>query len=857
MENIKKIISLIICVALFVSIPAATVSASDATEVIPSAEYRGLFSALGFELLPERSMVTRGQFVTNLIKLMGFNTYNSGRQTFGDVSTQDAQLYSALEYAVGIGAVAAGENFYPDRAITIAEALKMTVEALGYGKDARYRGGYPTGYYAVASSIDLNDGIDIDAEFTSETMYLLLGNAANIEIKTLSSCMADGEFVTYTLEKSVPLLEAYRNIVRAEGIITASESGYLYDSSLMYDTGMVMIDDVEYAVMKGVICPLGFYVNAYAQKIGNRYVIIYADISENNVVEISASSISNISETALNYYDANNRDKTVKITSETVVLYNGKSLENYSDSDILIGDGYIEAVDNDTDGYADVLCVWEAKYLVVDYVNIYSNEYDYVFYDKNRKNNIFITSDTNYTSNAALDSVLKGAVIEAYVSKDETFVRLDVLSKTVSGSISEFGSNGEIYVDGKCYETSEYFREFYASLAKNGKDITFVTDSFGKAVALTTVISSVMKYAYFDNMSDKAQGLDDRVILKLFTEDGEVITPKLADKVVVNETLKKACEWIATLNSVKGELIKYQLNGKGEINKINIQTSEGIYDASADGADALKRFRFSGDDSDTTVYYKKFGYIVPHFTLNSSTKIFKIVTSESDDEERFSLGTLSFLGNDAKIPANSIRAYNVAVTGMAGAVLYKTSEAASASLSVTSSSALVAECRLALVDGETEAFKIKLYANGKFTDYYIKKDARFLSSLVFTDDGYPFNVGDVIRYAVDSKGYLLTAVKDFDGATQTLLYNADDNTELHYYFGQLYAEGDGSIAIKEADGNIVYIPCSLGDEGIVEDDKIYTQPRAKIASYLQVKEECHKILIRCRYSSATQVYVFK
>ena len=858
MKSLRKILSVIICFAILCSVPVFSFGAESGAESV-SASGRGLFSALGIETYVPDVSVTRGQFVTSLIKLMDFGTFGSGKQTFADVSVQDTELHSAVEFAVGLGAVSAGDNFYPERLITYAEACKMTVEALGYGNDAKWRGGYPAGYMAVASSLDLDDGIDTSAQFTSDAMYVLLGNAANTRVKTITSCKADGEFFIYTAQADVPLLEAYRDIICVEGVITASDAGYLYDSSSEFDSGKIMIDDREYGVEKGVICPLGYYTNAYAQKRGNRYIVIYSDITANSVTQIGAGELGDYSENAVTYYDENGKEKTLRLTSDLVVLYNGKACENYTKEDILISDGYLEAVDNNDDGRTDILCVWDAIYLEVDYVNIYSDEYDYVFFDKNKKNNIFISSETNYRSDVDILKITRGNILEAFVSKDKSFVRLSLLSNTASGVVDGIGANGEIHLGGKKYSSTKYFDEFYKNSVTPGKALTLCYDGFGKAVAITVAGGGSMKLAYFDNMSDKVNGLDDTVRLKLFTEDGEVITPKLADKVSVNSTTKNAREWVSILSSAKGQLIKFALNDEGEVSKINTESEEdGIYDASADGADTLKRFRFSGDDSDVKIYYKIFGYIVPHFTLNNSTKIFKISLSDTSDEERFSLGNLSFLKNDALIPSNSIRPYNVSVSGMAGAVLYKSSEAAATSLSNDSASAMVAECSSALDDNGDEVFKIKLYAGDKFSDYFIKKDAKFLTALKFNEDGYPFNVGDLIRYAVDDKGiYLLTALKDFDGATETLLLNAGDNTELHYYFGQIYAEGSGSVAIKKADGSIVYIPISIGDEGVLEDGKILTQPKEKITTYLQMGEDCHKILIRCRYSQPTQIYVIK
>lgn len=858
MKN-KKITALLMCMVLLFSAPCVHAYDSAAADEALLEQYLGLFDALGIDTVPSDSTVTRGGFIITLISLMDFDTHDFNRHTFADVSTSNSELLSAVEYAVGIGAVSAGEFFYPDRPITYPEACKMTVEVLGYGKDAQWKGGYPTGYLAAASSIDLDVGVNTDGEFTAADMYVLLGNAANTRIKVMTSCDENDGFVTYTLEPSASFLEVYRGITKAEGIITAGGGGYLYDSTAELDRGKVMIGDEEYYVADGVICPLGYYACTYISTRGSKNEIIYADISDNRVTTVAASQLSDFDGTALSYTDASGNDKVIRCGSDTAIVYNGKACENYSADDIIIKDGYIEAIDNDGNNTVDVLSVWEAVYLEVDYVNVYSSQHDYVFYDKNRKNNIFVnTDDMSVSCNTALSSIKSGNVIEAYISKDKSFVKINLTGNTVSGTISEIGTDGRLYIGDKCYTATAYFKEFYSKEVSCGKNISIAVDSFDRAIAVASAAAGSMKLAYLDSTA-KRGSLDASLLLKLFTEDSEVITPAFADKVVLNGQSESAESVYAKLSASQGQLIKFTLNTDGDVAKINTEGGEeGIFDLASDGADALKRFRFENDETETTVYYKIFGYFVPYFTLNSSTKIFCVSTGESSDEDRFSIGTLSFLGNDEKVSSDTLRVYNVDIAGCAGALLYKNDAAASVSLSVTSSTAMVASCTNAIDSEGIEVYKIKLYSSDKYTVLYIQKDAAFIKAMNLKEGEFPYNTGDIIRYAADDKkGYMLTAVKDFDAKTRSLIYNAGHNTELHYYYGSIYAIGESSVAIKQSDGTVIYVPAVIGDVGIVENGEVFTQPKEKVTSYVQMGDECHKILIKCRYSSPTQIFVYK
>jgi len=55
-------------------------------------------------------------------------------------------------------------SFMPENNVTYAEFIKMTVEAMGHGEEAKADGGYPFGYIKQASTLGITSGIEFDAE---------------------------------------------------------------------------------------------------------------------------------------------------------------------------------------------------------------------------------------------------------------------------------------------------------------------------------------------------------------------------------------------------------------------------------------------------------------------------------------------------------------------------------------------------------------------------------------------------------------------------------------------------------------------------------------------------------------------
>ena len=860
-NHAKKLVCVILCIGLIISMSQFSFANDDQmviTNYDDAIEAKDFLTAVGAKVSMNNVMqapATRGDFLTCLMSLMNLVSPNGDECVFSDI-TPGTALSNAASFAVAIGIVSPGDKFYPETQITYAQAAKMCVEALGAGKKAVAIGGYPHGYLRLASENDLNDGLSGNEGLTIADMYIMLSNLCDANVYSISSYEYSNGVINHNFKESKPFLEAYLNICQTEGIVDGANGGYLYDNSTSFDKGCVSVDDVIYTLSDGVECSLGMNVRAYYKNDSKiRKEIVFIRPYENKVTHISYNNCPEMVNGKLTYINENTgKEYRLSVDPMCSVLYNGRYDGSFKDSDFSIKSGYIDAIDNNGDNSVDVFSVWKADYLEVGTVN----PYDGIIYDANFQTNIFLDDeDVFVVSDKAVEDYSAGDVIEVYVSKDGKYLALNTVINEITGFVTAFGTNGEIYVDDVKYTTHSYFEDFYRKNVAFGSAVTFVVNNDGMVVSVKSLSKADFLYAYFDE-TKQTSGLSSKILIRLYSQNDEIIETELSPKIRYNGKTVESAEVFNSLKALEGTIIKYQSDAENIVTAINTTTDEeGIFDPIYDGYNAVKRYRFPNDETDTMISYKSFGYFVPYFTIDATSTIFCVSPDKTlSDEERFSIAkSLTFLDNDEKVASNSLKPYNVYDTGYASVLLYEAAVGADVNVD-NAPCGIVADCSLALDNLGDEAYKLVMYQSDSYYTKYIKPDAPFVKEMNLTDGEMPFNTGDVIRYS-QSGDYIDGATKDFDGKTRTLLNTTGDNRMVHYYYGKLYAVGSSSIAILRDDGSIVYVPVTISKVCMVDDNDVYTTAKERISTYKQSGDDATKILVKCRYSAPQQVYMFK
>ena len=189
MNNLKKVISTAAAVAMLAS--SASAFAASFPDVDKSANYAGAVDTLtalnivngddAGKFNPDNT-VTRAEFAKMVVEALGegdaaaSSTYTS----FADSQGHWAAGY--IEAGVGKGFINGyDENtFGPDDTVTYAQAVKMLVGAIGYDTYATQQGGWPSGYLAYGSSLDIINGVTgvtNDTALTRAQCAVLVNNA--------------------------------------------------------------------------------------------------------------------------------------------------------------------------------------------------------------------------------------------------------------------------------------------------------------------------------------------------------------------------------------------------------------------------------------------------------------------------------------------------------------------------------------------------------------------------------------------------------------------------------------------------------------------------------------------------------
>ena len=270
MKNLKKTLAVVLAFAMVFSMGIintfAAYSDVEAGTVVDEAV--GILSNLkileGFEdgtFKPEET-VTRAQMAAIICRTLGYESQaqsSKGTTAFTDVAADSwASGYINVAQAQGIINGYGNGMFGPNDKVTYEQAVKMIVAALGYDIVAAAKGGYPTGYLAIASAEGITknaNGRVGDAALRS-TVAVLVYNALEVRLMDQNSWSTDGSD-TYK-KTDATILSQYLRVNKWEGTLVADAfTGYAANG---YDEDEVekisLGNDAEYKVyVEGVLTP--------------------------------------------------------------------------------------------------------------------------------------------------------------------------------------------------------------------------------------------------------------------------------------------------------------------------------------------------------------------------------------------------------------------------------------------------------------------------------------------------------------------------------------------------------------------------------------------------------------------------
>ena len=858
----KKIISFVLILSLSLTC-FGTFSFAQDEELVTQSVFTGenledfeFMKSLGVNTNPgcDQTFVTRGDFVLSVINLLGFTAgFGNGETSFIDVA-KDTPYANALEYALILNIVSKSESFFPERSITYDEAIKIMVCALGYGEEAKYKGGYPVGYKTIANSLDLLDDLkSSQGEFvTGYDFYKMLKNMACADTQYVYSVNVGDKSISFD-RKKINLLKAYHDIYYFEGIVEANELSHLYDGEYTAPDGFILVDSNMYIADMNKY-PLGYYIEGYYKQITpSKRSIVYADTSKNKVIALDKDARFSSDYKYIEYIDDNSKTRKYKLSDIYAMIYNYKS---YISSDIPdLSKNKVTLLDNDEDGVYEVIDFKSPNYIeVLDY-----NDYYSIIYDANAMDSIKLYDDTKYrfsngSASVDLDEIKIGGFYEYYMSEDKKFINAINITNSVTGVYDGIDmENKTAYIGDTKYEFTSYFEKVSMPKLKKGERVNVILSTDGKLVFGKSENAKGYPYGYLYDVG-KTNALNPEVKIKIFTQDGNHEIYTLSEKLKYDLS-KKTDEEVYDIILPKGEfLIRYHLDKDGAVDEIVTE------DASYENDEyKLERYRYKGYDTKAEITYRNTGIFYPYFVADNSSLRFVI----TDDytlpfEERFNIASsLTFVRSNTKFEAEDILAYNIEDGGYAPVVVVKR-QPAKMKVEEASSFAVVSDASIALDPDGNISIKLELYYSNSYKFYYVDLKSSFLDNIRPESETH-FQKGDVIRYEANNKDYIIDAALDFDGENRKLIHvNDGDVDTLTYYYGKLYSIGTKSICIFEGDienqKSMIWSNALI--DRVTDTNDVYCVSRSELVGYDKVGDDCQNVLVKVGDTQVRAVIIY-
>lgn len=388
---------------------------------------------------------------------------------------------------------------------------------------------------------------------------------------------------TYYTSSKQTLLSVYRDIYTYKDIVIADENTSIYSSQGVGKNRVRIGDHIFDIACDYDKALLGCFVNAYIKDDGDLdAAVIFIDEVQNRNERLTVwdEYILSVNQdfTIVEYETETGKIKKVKLAPHPKVIINGVFYGDYTRADLMPESGYVEFIDNNSDGMYEIVLVKSYRTVVVDSLNT----------DQKLINNKLAYTDALNT----LDLDPDGYYVEYSVSKDESEIKLsdiaigDVLSVAmskgpgdriceilVSSDRKEFSvssvelSEREISDGDNIYTLSEDYVShisFKNERIKLGNIYEFRFDAFGR-IAYSKIISQDAYAMFFRFYEDDTE---ESGFVRYLDTEGEWKDAKLANRVAIDDVSDKAAVMMPALSAMEPQIVKIKLNADGEIRYI-------------------------------------------------------------------------------------------------------------------------------------------------------------------------------------------------------------------------------------------------------------------------------------------------
>lgn len=851
----KKKTSIILIIALFISAMGFKGAADSLAYTQEADEFKDVLYSLNENLtLDGDANVSRAIFTKNAVNF--FLNEENATQTlpFEDVAAESSYA-SAISTAYAVKWISDSKIFRPDEEITMGEAVKILVTAMGYEMYANKYGGYPYGYLTAAKRLDLPLKKQIDEKLSYNDMAELFYNvlfAGCPEIDEISDDSVHFDYVGKTFLKALYAVDYYDGILNETNVNSISISHKIETGNKYIEiAGNRFQTDFDCFELIGRKCRV-FYKDGSAKEA----VCVMELKKENNIEKYSIADFLDLSGRELKF-DTQKGSKKIKVDGAYKFFLNGRAA--LFDKSLFEGEsGEITLIDNNRDGAFDIISVEKYDFYEVrntDTVNskIYGSDAKILNVDNTE---CFVKISDENENVLSLTEIARGDVFAVKKSEDGCIVTAERCTQKLSGKILSIDIEKRVVEIG---ENKLYLPKSVEIKSANdlilGNEITVIV--FNGTLAFVSGSQNNYKYGFLVGV-DK-EGLKD--FLYIFTQDGEFAKIYTDGKITVDGT--KGISEQSLITSIEGgkkhQLVKFVAKDN-VLRKIDFHADAALdaeYSFDKNQDDALTKYYFG------SVTYKGATKGFPPYCEIENSVVFAI-PEDIDDYDNYMVGSHGIFSSG--LGYNGVDIYDIDKNGHAAAALYR---GVHPTRLVNSDGLVVIGIRNTTDNDGDNAYLVNTFGRSGYACYTIKESLmpkKPLSKLL--------KCGDIIRVATDSKGEVHAAAVDFiaDGFAENKANGGlsfASGSEC-YYKGKVYNSTQNYIwfsDVKDSLGdNYVFTPQNLKHFPLNTTNIIkvsYDRKDARLVTYndikgyLSARDNADYIVIRQKDYALSSVFVYE
>lgn len=497
--------------------------------------------------------VTRGEFASAIAGLCNLDAQTNATLKYSDVNAET--LFVEDIYAVGIMNLMVGSDgmFRPEENLTINQAVKTVVCALGYEAIANARGGYPDGYYSVAIDLGLIVGKGRDEVMTRRDVVDIITRACFVEVMDIKGINADN--LDFQINKKNDALAIYHDIYELKGIFTDDGLTNLKGATKIPGNGVIIAGkrlSNETVKTDGY---MGSNVIAYYNFKEDKLIYLKENPARNNILTVKAEDLIYESEKFKKtnvVYKKNKKTEEAEVSPYADFIYNGSAYPAFMVDDLKIKSGSLKFIDNDLDRTYDVVIAEE----FVNHMLLSNNQVNQFVADSNGTEIHYgeyakFEFLTTNGEEKAISLLKSNSILSVFASKDDTRIKIIVSEDKVDGKVTALEKYDEkeivtiIHsVEGEQVETPyEYSATYLEHVANNvsGYDMPAIDDEltirldFEGRIAGIEDYKDQYHYAYFLAAGrDDGSKLAGKCLVKLCLDSGDIATVATAKKIIIN-----------------------------------------------------------------------------------------------------------------------------------------------------------------------------------------------------------------------------------------------------------------------------------------------------------------------------------